>query len=61
MYLIALFQTVEEIEEKIQNAPDSGYEIGVFIGSMIPFVVFVLIAYAIYRYNKKRMDKDFDL
>jgi len=60
MYLFALFQTVEEIEEKIQNAPDSGYEIGVFIGSMIPFVVFVLIAYAIYRYNKKRINKDFD-
>ena len=60
MYLLALFQTVEDIEEKIQNAPDSGYEIGVFIGSMAPFVVFVLIAYAIYRYNKKRMNKDFD-
>ena len=60
MYLLTLFQTVEEIEEKIQNAPDRGYEIGVFIGSMIPFVVFVLIAYAIYRYNKNRMHKDFD-
>jgi len=43
-----------DIEEKIKNAPDSGYEVGVFIGSMIPFVVLVIIAYMIYYYNKKR-------
>lgn len=42
------------IEEKLKDAPDSGYEIGVFIGSMIPFVVLVIIAYMIYYYNKKR-------
>lgn len=47
-----LFQT-PDIEEKIKNAPDEGYEIGVFIGSMIPFVVLVIIAYMIYYYNKK--------
>lgn len=42
------------IEEKIQNAPDSSYEIGVFIGSMIPFVLLIIIAYLIYNYNKNR-------
>ena len=42
------------IEEKIKNAPDQGYEIGVFIGSMIPFVVLVALAYLMFRYNKKR-------
>lgn len=55
--LFALLQQVE-IEEKIKNAPDEGYEIGVFIGSMLPFVVLVLIAYLIYRYNKNRINKE---
>nr|WP_298923237.1 hypothetical protein [uncultured Allomuricauda sp.] len=42
------------IEEKIKEAPDSGYEIGVVIGSYLPFVVLIGIAYAIYYYNKKK-------
>jgi hypothetical protein len=42
------------IEEKIKNAPDSAYEIGVFIGSMLPFIFLVLLAYFIYNYNKRR-------
>ncbi|WP_185967837.1 hypothetical protein [Formosa sediminum] len=50
--MIALIQDLN-IEEKIANAPDSNYEIGVFIGSMIPFVVFVILAYLMYYYNKK--------
>ncbi|WP_186826850.1 hypothetical protein [Seonamhaeicola algicola] len=53
--LIALFQQIN-IEEKLKKAPDSSYEIGVFIGTMLPFVILVLIAYAIYRYNKKKLD-----
>lgn len=55
--LFALLQQVS-IEEKIKNAPNEGYEIGVFIGSMLPFVVLVLIAYLIYRYNKNRINKE---
>lgn len=47
-----LFQV--DIDEKIKNAPDSSYEIGVFIGTMLPFVVLVIIAYSIYRYNKNK-------
>jgi hypothetical protein len=54
MHLLTILQNVN-IEEKIKNAPDSQYEIGVFIGSMLPFVIFVLIAYAIYRYNRNKM------
>ena len=50
---IALFQQVD-LEEKINNAPDNGYEIGVFIGSMLLFVILVALAYLMYRYNKKR-------
>lgn len=57
MLLATLIQDIN-IEEKIKNAPDSNYEIGVFIGSMLPFVVLVALAYVIYRYNKKRLDKD---
>ena len=56
MPLASFIQDVN-IEEKIKNAPDTGYEIGVFIGSMLPFVVLVVVAYLIYRYNKKRINK----
>ena len=43
-----------DIEKKIQEAPSSDYEIGVVIGSYLPFLVLAGIAYAIYFYNKKR-------
>lgn len=52
--IISILQEVS-IEEKLKNAPDDNYGIGVFIGSMLPFIVLVIIAYAIYRYNKKRL------
>lgn len=55
--LFALFQQVN-IEEKIKNAPDKSYEIGVFIGSMLPFVILVVLAYVLFRYNKKRLNKE---
>lgn len=57
MLLISLVQNVN-IEEKIKNAPDSDYEIGVFIGAMLPFVFLVALAYLIYRYNKNKINKD---
>ncbi len=57
MMLATILQEVN-IEEKIKNAPDSGYEIGVFIGSMLPFVILAIIAYTIYYYNKKRINKE---
>ncbi len=52
MLLLILLQNT--IEEKLKNAPDSSYQIGVFIGSILPFVVLVAIAYAIYWYRKKQ-------
>lgn len=55
--LFTLLQQVN-IEEKIKNAPDKGYEIGVFIGSMLPFVVLVVLAYILYRYNKNKINKE---
>jgi len=57
MTLLSVIQDID-IEDKITNAPDSNYEIGVFIGSMIPFVVLVALAYWMYSYNKKRINKD---
>ena len=56
LYLILLLQV--DIEEKMQNAPDKGYEIGVAIGTYLPFAILVLIAYLIYHMAKKRKDLD---
>jgi len=56
--LLASFIQEINIEEKIKNAPDSRYEIGVLIASLLPFVVLVLIATLIYRYNKKRLNRE---
>lgn len=51
--LIPLFQKVN-IEEKMQNAPNSQYEIGVVIGTYLPMLVLAIIAYATYFYFKKK-------
>jgi len=58
--MLTLFYIIQEvnIEEKINNAPNNSYEIGVFIGSMLPFVILVIVAYSIYRYNKNKMNKE---
>lgn len=55
--LIALLQQVD-IEEKMKNAPDKGYEIGVVIGTYLPFVVLVVIAYLMFNRFKNRRDLD---
>lgn len=49
---------VNVIQEKVKNAPDSNYEIGLFIGTYLPFVVLIGLAYLLYYYAKKR--KNFD-
>lgn len=54
---IALLQQVN-IEEKMKNAPDSGYEIGVVIGTYLPFVLLVGVAYFVYHKAKNRKDLD---
>lgn len=50
---ITLLQEIN-IDEKLKEAPDRDYGVGVFIGTLLPFVILVLIAYSIYRYNKNR-------
>ena len=55
-YLILLLQV--DIEEKINNAPDKGYEIGVVIGTYLPFAILVVIAYLMFNRFKNRSDLD---
>ncbi|AMC11370.1 hypothetical protein Lupro_08900 [Lutibacter profundi] len=54
---ISLLQEIN-IEEKIKNAPNKGYEIGVVIGTYLPFVLLVLLAYLVYYKAKNRKDLD---
>jgi hypothetical protein len=53
--ILGLLQA-SQIEEKIKNAPDKGYEIGVVIGTYLPFVILVIFAYIIYNRAKNRKD-----
>jgi hypothetical protein len=53
--LILLLQKVN-IEEKIKNAPNDGYQIGVLIGSYLPFVLLVLLAYWTYHRARNRKE-----
>ena len=53
--LILALQQVN-IEEKMNEAPDKGYEIGVVIGTYLPFVALVLIAYFVFYKAKNRKD-----
>lgn len=56
MYIFMTFLQEVDIEQKLKDAPDSSYSIGVFIGSLLPFVILVVIAYVIYRYKKRMND-----
>ena len=47
---------VEHIQKKLKEAPDESYQIGVIIGTFLPFVVMVIIAYLLFYYFKKRND-----
>lgn len=49
------FSLVQKVDvaQKIAQAPDSSYEIGVVIGSYLPFVVLAVFAYWMYHRAKK--------
>ncbi len=49
-------QSTEHIKEKIDNAPDGNYEVGVVIGTYLPFVLFIVFAYIVYYMAKNRKD-----
>ena len=49
-------QSADKIKEKIENAPDQNYEIGVVIGTYLPFILLIVLAYIIYYFVKNRKD-----
>lgn len=57
MTFFSLIQKVN-IEEKLKTAPDSNYQTGIILGSFIPFVVLVGIAYWMYYSAKKRNENE---
>jgi hypothetical protein len=56
MTFFSLIQHVA-ISEKVKHAPDGSYQLGVAIGSFLPFVVLVGIAYWMY-YRAKNKPKN---
>lgn len=53
MTIIALVQQVN-IAEKLKNATDSSYQTGVIIGSFLPFLILIGLAFWMYSSAKKR-------
>lgn len=49
-------QSTEKIKEKMEQAPNDSYEIGVVIGTYLPFVLFIVFAYVVYYFAKNRKD-----
>ena len=49
-----IYAQTTNIDKKIQEAPDKWYEIGVVIGTYLPFIVLVIIAYLLYYYRKRK-------
>lgn len=57
MTFFSLVQQVN-LDDKIKNAPDNGYLIGVWIGYILPFVILAGIAYWMYYRAKNRKDNE---
>jgi hypothetical protein len=57
MTVLTFFSKID-IDEKLIAAPDSGYQTALVIGSFVPFVLLVVIAYYIYYRFKNRKDLD---
>ncbi|WP_291098732.1 MULTISPECIES: hypothetical protein [unclassified Flavobacterium] len=45
------------VAEKLKEAPDSNYQTGVIIGSFLPFVLLIGVAYWMYYWAKKADEK----
>lgn len=52
-FITFLFQE-NVVEEKLQNAPDNSYAIGVLIGYLLPLIVLAAFAYLLYSFMKNR-------
>ncbi len=55
-FLTILLQV--DVNEKLKNAPDDQYMIGVIIGNFLPFLFLIGLAYFIYHKAKNRKDLD---
>ena len=51
---LLLQNQLPNIEEKIKDAPNNDYTIGVLIGSFLPLIFLAIMAYGIYYYNKRK-------
>ena len=56
MILFLALQQVN-IQDKVNSAPDSNYQIGIAIGSFLPFVILIVIAYIMY-YRARKKEKE---
>lgn len=56
MNLFLILQN-NSIEEKVKNAPNSSYEIGLTIGAYLPLILLILFAYYMY-YKAKNKNKE---
>ena len=57
MTIYTLIQQVN-ITDKVKHAADGSYQIGIVIGTFLPFVILVGIAYWMYYRAKKRNDNE---
>ncbi len=49
-------KAIEQIKEKIETAPNKGYEIGVAIGTFLPMILFFIIIFFVFKKVKDRKD-----
>lgn len=54
MTLFIALQQIQNIQEKVKSAPDANYQIGVAIGSFLPFIILIAVAYIMYNKAKKQ-------
>jgi hypothetical protein len=57
MSILSIIQQVN-ITEKVKHAPNAGYQIGVVIGTYLPLVILVGIAYWMYYRAKNRNENE---
>ena len=57
MFSLSLFHQID-VNEKIKNAPDNGYAIGVWIGNILPFALIVGLAFWMYHRAKNRRNEE---
>ena len=57
---MTLFSLIQQIDftDKVKHAPDASYQIGIVIGTFLPFVLLVAIAYWMYYRAKNRNDNE---